>query len=202
VTAVSKGSGRTVVPPVGVIAAAIAKGTAISSVSLKATATTLTIASGTTLTIMSSPTPLAVTTTGAVTPSTSAATTVPVASVTSDQGYAEGCPVRGSAGQAWGTAISEASGLAVRLTPPGVATVRGQVSEDLRAAIVREVFRSITVGVPSGTGFPWPYVGPVFLFTWSDAGVTAGPFGLVRADGTPPKAALTALTTASLTCGP
>jgi hypothetical protein len=205
VTAVSKGSSWTVVPPVGAIAAAIAKGTAISSVSLKATATALTIPSGTTLTIVSAPVTLTVTTSGAVTTSTSAATTVPVASVTPDQSYAAGCPVRGSVGQTWGAAISAASALAVRLTPPAAATVWGQISEDLQAAIIREVFRAITVGVPAGTGSlgsaPWPYVGPVFLFTWSDAGGTAGPFGLVRADGTP-KAALAALTAASLTGGP
>ena len=43
---------------------------------------------------------------------------------------------------------------------------------------------------------PWSYVQAVFVYCWSDAGGTAGPFGLARADGTA-KPALAALTTAA-----
>jgi len=204
VSAVSQGSGWTVVPPVGMVAAAIARGTAISSITLAPTATTLSIPSGTTLTIMSTPSPLPVTTAGAVTTSTTASTTVPITSVTPTRSYAAGCVVRGSVGQRWGSAIKIASNQAITLTPPGVATAYGHVDEPTQAAIISQVFQSITCGVPAGNGLlgsaPWPYVGPVFIFTWSDAGGTAGPFGLVRADGTP-KAALAALTTISRTGG-
>jgi hypothetical protein len=56
--------------------------------------------------------------------------------------------------------------------------------------------------VPAGDGnvgtTPWPYVQAVFVYCWSDAGGTAGPFGLVRADGTS-KPALAALTSAAAT---
>jgi hypothetical protein len=139
-----------------------------------------------------------VTTASAVTTSTTAATTVPITSVTPAHSYAAGCVVRGSVGQSWGTAIAATASQAITLTPPGVATAFGQVDEATQAASIRQVFQAITAGVP-GSG-PWPYVGPVFLFCWSDAGGTAGPFGLVRADGTP-KAALAALTTVSRTGG-
>jgi hypothetical protein len=202
VTTVSPGAGWTVVPPVGTLATDIARGTAVTAVTLGATATALTIPAQTTLTIMSSPSPLSVTTTSTVTTSTSAATKVPVASVTPTHSYASGCVIRGSAGQTWGSMIHTATGLAITLTPPGVVTAWKQVTEATQAAIISEVFTSITAGVPAGSGSlgsdPWPYVGPVFLFTWSDAGGTAGPFGLTRADGTP-KASLAALTTATHT---
>jgi hypothetical protein len=200
VSTVNPGASWTVVPPVGALAAGVANGTAIGSITLAATATALSIPAGTTLTIMSSPSPLPVTTSGAVTTSTTAATTVPITSVTPAHSYASGCVVRGSVGQSWGKAIATGSNQVITLTPPGVASAFGQVDEATQAASISQVFEAITAGVPAGNGLqssgPWPYVGPVFIFCWSDAGGTAGPFGLVRADGTP-KAALAALTTIS-----
>jgi hypothetical protein len=54
-------------------------------------------------------------------------------------------------------------------------------------------------GGPLGNGTAtaaWPYVAALFVYCWSDAGDGPGPYGLVRADGTP-KPALAALTTAA-----
>ncbi|MFG2817958.1 hypothetical protein ACGFX4_00900 [Kitasatospora sp. NPDC048365] len=87
---------------------------------------------------------------------------------------------------------------------PGVAAVPSTVDEQRQADIVAQVFRALTVGVPPGDGMlgagPWPYVGPVFLYCWSDDGGGAGPFGLVRVDGSA-KAALAALTALTATGG-
>ncbi|GAA2150988.1 hypothetical protein GCM10009760_45900 [Kitasatospora kazusensis] len=204
VGAVSPGSGWTVLPPVGTLAAGLAKGTPATSLQLAATSTALTIPAGTVLTVQAVPAPLTVTTSAAVTTATAAATTVPVTGFTPAHSYAAGSVVQGPAGQLWGSAVAAATGRSATLTPPGVATAYGQVDEPTQAAIISQVFRSITVGVPAGSGSlgsdPWPFVGPVFLFCWSDAGGTAGPFGLVRQDGTP-KAALAALTALARTGG-
>jgi hypothetical protein len=74
------------------------------------------------------------------------------------------------------------------------------VSEATQAEMITQVFTSIESGVPAGSGVigttAWPYVRAVFVYCWSDAGGTAGPFGLVRADGTA-KPALAALTSAA-----
>jgi hypothetical protein len=78
------------------------------------------------------------------------------------------------------------------------------VDEATQASIITQAVKSIVSGVAAGSGLvgsaPWPYVGPVFVYCWSDAGGAAGPFGLVRADGTV-KPALQGLTSVSQTGG-
>lgn len=211
ISAASAGVSWTVRPPTGItLATALTSGTAVTSLTVAATATALTIPSGTTLTVVvplastASTKTLSVTTSSAVTTSTSGTTSIPITSATPGYSYPVGSLVRGTVGQTFGSAITSGTATAVTILAPGVATAYGMVTEAFQAQVITQVFRSIVAGVPADTGVvgssPWPYAGPVFVYCWSDAGGSAGPFGLTRADGTT-KPALAALTTAWTTGG-
>ena len=127
-----------------------------------------------------------------------------IASATPSFSYPAGSLVRGSIGQTWGAAINAASSVSANIVAPGVAVAYGMVDETTQAAIITQVFRSVVAGIPAGPGLvgsvSWPYVGPIFIYTWGDPGGGSGAFGLTRVDGTA-KLAITALTTASITGG-
>lgn len=105
----------------------------------------------------------------------------------------------GLTGQTWGAAVPAAENAALTLLAPGVADSGGLSAEEQQSAIIQQSLNAIAHGVPGIDGQhptpPWPYIGPVFVYCWSDAslGSNAGPFGLTRADGSA-KAALTVLT--------
>ncbi|WP_371478567.1 hypothetical protein [Kitasatospora sp. NBC_00315] len=209
VTAVAPGTSWTLSPPTGLtLAGPLAAGAAVGALSVNC-ATALTIPAGTELgVVVPAGRPgvtrvLAVTTTTAVTTVPGAATGVPVGAVTPAYAYPVDSTVRGALGQGWGGATAGVDAT-VELLAPGVAEVPSTVGEPVQAALISQVFRSLVSGVPAGGGTPgagpWPYVGPVFLYCWSDDGGAAGPFGLVRVDGTA-KAALAAVTALSLTGG-
>lgn len=75
------------------------------------------------------------------------------------------------------------------ITEPG-ALPAALTSEDQQALIITHAFQTVQ-------STPWPYVGPMFVYSWSDAAASysAGPFGLTRVDGSakPALAALTAI---------
>jgi hypothetical protein len=201
------GGGWTVLPPTGlVLASALTSGTAITSLTVAATAEATTIAADTLVKVTVVPgdalgvtSVVKSTTTETVTTSTSAETLIPVSSVTPVADYPVGSVIQASIGQTFGTDVAEGVHTIVDIYPPGVAQ-NASISEAAQAETITDVFTSIETGIPASSGVvgagPWPYVEAVFVFCWSDAGGTAGPFGLVRADGTP-KPALAALTAAA-----
>ncbi|HWG24106.1 hypothetical protein [Actinospica sp.] len=209
VSAATAGGGWTVLPPTGlVLSTALTSGTAITGLTVAATKVPLTIPAGTLVKVTVAPgdasgvtAVVKTTTTTAVTPSTTAETTIVVSSVTPTADYPVGSVIQASVGQTFGTAVPAGAHVIVYVYPPGVAQ-NGAVSEATQADIITQTFTAIETGVPadSGTGVvgagPWPYVQAVFVYCWSDAGGTAGPFGLTRADGSS-KPALAALTTAA-----
>ena len=81
------------------------------------------------------------------------------------------------------TAPPPTSPLSASSLPPTIS------SDSQQAAIIAQAYRFVAAT-------PWPYVGPIFVYCWSDASVgnNAGPFGLTRLDGTakPSLAALSA----------
>lgn len=208
VSAVAAGSSWTVSPPPGIaLVTGLTSGQAVTSLVAGPTPVALTIPSGTSLTVVvslastGSTRSFVVTTTSTVTTSTSSNTTIPITSATPAYSYPVGSLVRGSVGQTWGSAINAGTNAAVTLLAPGVASAFGMVDEATQANILSQGLKSLAYGVAAGSGLigsaPWPYAGPVFVYTWGDAGGSAGPFGLTRADGTV-KQAVSALTTAWL----
>lgn len=211
ISAASAGASWTARPPTGItLATALTSGTAVTSLTVAATSTALTIPSGTTLSVVvplsstGSNVTLSATTSGAATTSTAATTTIPISSATPAYSYPVGSLVRGSVGQAWGTAISAGTSVSATILAPGVSPAFGMLDEATQAQLITQVFKSIVSGVPAGGGMigspPWPYAGPVFIYSWGDNGGGAGPFGLTRVDGTV-KPALAAVTTAASTGG-
>jgi hypothetical protein len=211
ISAASAGANWTARPPTGItLATALTSGTAATSLTVAATPVALTINSGTVLTVVvalastGSTLTFPVTTSSTVTTSTSTTTVIPITSATPAYSYPVGSLVRGLVGQTWGSAVSAGTSVAGTVLAPGVAAAFGQVDEATQAAIIQQAFKSIVSGIPAGGGSigtnPWPYVGPVFLYCWGDNGGTAGPFGLVRVDGTV-KGAVAALTTVATTGG-
>jgi hypothetical protein len=201
------GGGWTVLPPTGlVLASGLASGSAITSLTVTATAKPMTIPVGSLVKVTVAPgdasgvtSVVKSTSTAAVTTSASAPTVIPVSSVIAAADLPAGSVIQASVGQAFGTVVAAGVHAIVSVCPPGVQQ-DGSVSEATQAQTITQVFTSIQAAVPAsgpvaGIG-PWPYVEAVFVFCWSDAGGTAGPFGLVRADGTskPALAALTAVT--------
>lgn len=75
------------------------------------------------------------------------------------------------------------------ITAPG-AMPSALMSEDQQALIITHSFQTVQ-------STPWPYVGPMFVYCWSDVTsfYSAGAFGLTRVDGSakPALAALTAI---------
>jgi hypothetical protein len=209
VSTATAGSGWTMLPPTGlVLTSPLAANNAITSLTVGPTATPLTIPAGTLVKVAVAPSNASgatmvvkSTTTAAVTTSASADTTIAIGGVTPAADYPAGSVIQASLGQVFGTAVPAGVHTIVYLYPPGVEQ-DGAVSEAVQAQIITQVFTSIESGVPAGDGnvgtTPWPYVQAVFVYCWSDAGGTAGPFGLVRADGTA-KPALAALTSAAAT---
>jgi hypothetical protein len=204
ISAASAGTSWTARPPTGItLSTALTAGSATTSLTVAATPVVLTIASGTTLTVVvpltstGSTAAFTVTTSGSVTTSTSGTTTIPINSATPTYSYPVGSLVRGLVGQTWGTAINAGTSVAGTILAPGVASAFGMVTEATQAQIIQQAIQSIVGGVPAGTGLigspPWPWNGPVFVYTWGDNGGGAGPFGLARVDGTlkPAAAALT-----------
>jgi len=199
--------GWSVLPPTGlVLADALSSGSAVTSFTVAATAKPMTIEAGTLVKVTVAPgdasgvTSVVKTTTSAtVTTSTSAQATIPVSSVTPVADYPAGSVIQASVGQTFGTDVPVGVHTIVYVYPPGVAQ-NGAVSEATQAQTITDVFTAIETGIPASDGVvgagPWSYVEAVFVFCWSDAGGTAGPFGLVRADGTS-KPALAALTAAA-----
>jgi hypothetical protein len=103
-------------------------------------------------------------------------------------------------GQTWTAAIPTASGALLNLLAPGVFSPWsiGALSQnpsaissaEQQAALIAYTFQFVV-------STPWPYVGPMFVYCWSDASSNnnAGPFGLTRVDGSvkPAIAALSAI---------
>jgi hypothetical protein len=103
-------------------------------------------------------------------------------------------------GQTWTAAIPAASGALLNLVAPGVLAPSsiGALSQnpaaissaEQQAALIAYAYQFVV-------STPWPYVGPIFVYCWSDASSNnnAGPFGLTRVDGTvkPAIAALAAI---------
>ncbi|HEX3926157.1 MAG TPA: hypothetical protein VHY31_28050 [Streptosporangiaceae bacterium] len=207
VSTATAGSGWTVLPPTGlVLTSPLTANTAVTSLAVGPTATPLTIPAGTLVKVAVAPSNASgatmvakSTTAAAVTTSASAGTTIAIVGVIPAADYPAGSVIQASLGQAFGTAVPAGVHTIVYLYPPGVEQ-DGAVSEAAAAQIITQVFTSIESGVPAGNGnvgtTPWLYAQAVFVYCWSDAGGTAGPFGLVRADGTS-KPALAALTSAA-----
>jgi hypothetical protein len=211
ISAASAGTSWTARPPTGItLATGLTVGVPVTSITVAATPTAYTINSGTTLTIVvplastSSTVILTVTTSGSATTSTSGTTTIPVNSATPAYSYPVGSLVRGLVGQTWGSAISTGTSVAASVLAPGVAAAFGLITEAAQAQAVQQAIQSTVSGTAAGTGLigspPWPYAGPLFVYCWSDAGGSAGPFGLVRADDTA-KAALQTLASTAATGG-
>jgi hypothetical protein len=102
-----------------------------------------------------------------------------------------------SLGQTWGSAIAAGSGAVVNLVAPGVLAPWAVVPLSQTPAIISSEAQQalvIAYGMQFLGSTPWPYVGPVFVYCWSDASGdnNAGPFGLTRVDGSA-KPALSAL---------
>ena len=215
VAAVSPGQSWTVMPPTGLtVAQTLTPGASISTLAVQAGARAVTVDSGTALTVWSGNTngysgqslngfahgPFTVTTNqGPVTvPPTAAgqpATTLGIAATNvPGSSSAETVPAGGqvqcaqSLGQTWGAAVAAGSGAVVNLVAPGVLATWPVVpasqnpaaisSEDQQALLIAYALQFVT-------STPWPYVGPVFVYCWSDASSenNAGPFGLTRVDG-------------------
>lgn len=193
-------------PPTGItLSTALAEGVAVTSITVAATATAISIPSGTVLNLavgsasnIWASTTLAVTTTADATTSTSATTSISVSSVTPSFPLGVGTAVQAALGQTFGVEISSASSASVSLVPPGVPTVSGQVDEATQAQIISTAFTALTKGVASAGSGPGaaaaPYVGPIFVYCWQDS--NAGGFGLMRGNGTTAKPALAAMSTA------
>jgi hypothetical protein len=110
-----------------------------------------------------------------------------------------------SLGQTWGAAVTAATKAVANLVPPGVLTTWAVVapsqqpeaisSEAQQALLIAYAFQFVV-------SEPWPYVGPMFVYCWSDASSenNAGPYGLTRVDGTP-KPAYAALSAVAATGG-
>jgi hypothetical protein len=228
VAAVSPGQSWTVLPPTGLtVAQSLTPGASISTLQVKAGSHAVTVDSGTALTVWSGDTngytgqslngfahgPFTVTTNqGPVTVPAAAAgqpaTTLDIAPTAVPGGSAaETVPSGGqvqcaqSLGQTWGAAVAAGGDAVVNLVPPGVLATwpvvpAGQnpatISSEQQQALI------IAYSLQFVTSTPWPYVGPMFVYCWSDASSenNAGPFGLTRVDGSakPGLAALTALT--------
>jgi hypothetical protein len=207
VSSATASGGWTVLPPTGlVLSSALASGTATGYLTVAATAEPMTIEAGTLVKVTVAPgdtsgvtSVLKTTATATVTTSAGAQTSIPVSSVTPEADYPAGSVIQASIAQTFGTDVTAGVHTIVYVYPPGVPQ-DGAVSEATQAETVTQVFTSIQTGIPASDGVagagPWPYVEAVFMFCWSDAGGTAGPFGLVRADGTS-KPALAALTAAA-----
>jgi hypothetical protein len=103
-------------------------------------------------------------------------------------------------GQTWAAPIPAASDVVLNLIAPGVYSPwsigalspnhSAISSADQQATIIAYAYQYVV-------STPWPYVGPMFLYCWSDASAynNAGPFGLTRIDGSakPAIAALSAI---------
>ena len=102
-------------------------------------------------------------------------------------------------GQSWPTAIpAQPTPTILEVLAPGLPSPTGiaapgaapsaLMSEDQQALIITHSFQTVQ-------STPWPYVGPMFVYCWSDATsiYSAGAFGLTRVDGSA-KPALGALT--------
>lgn len=108
-------------------------------------------------------------------------------------------------GQTWGVSVPAATGALLNIIAPGVyspwaigplaQSPSAICSEDQQASTIPYSFQFVA-------SEPWPYVGPMFVYCWSDASIgnNAGPFGLTRVDGTP-KPALAKLTAIAQTGG-
>lgn len=211
ISAASAGATWTAQPPTGItLATGLTSGVATTSLTVAATPVAYTIASGTSLSIVvplastGSTVTLSVTTSGSATTSTSGTTSIPINSAAPVYSYSAGSLVRGLVGQTWGSAISAGTSVAVTILAPGVPSAFGMVTEAFQASSIQQNFQAIVSGIPAGSGLVgsdrWPYIGPVFAYCWSDGGGGAGPFGMVRADGTI-KPSLAALTSVALTGG-
>jgi hypothetical protein len=211
VSAVNAYQGWTVLPPTGLtLASALTPGSTIISLAVTASSA-ITIPGGTALRIAlgTGTTPvLAVTTSAAVSIAAGATATIGVAArvvpsaVATVTAFGTGGAVQSvaSLGRTWGgTGVPAEQNASLELTAPGVLNTGGLVSEDQQAQIIMQILGSVASGVPGANAMnaatPWPYVGPIFIYCWSDASISynAGPFGLTRVDGTA-KAALTVLT--------
>lgn len=147
------------------------------------------------------------TTTGPVTvaPGTSATLDITAVSVPANPGgyrFPPGGLVQcgQTLGQTWAAAVPAATGAVVNLVPPGVAApwpipALGQRPSALSTAEQQAMI--IAYAYQFVTSTPWPYVGPMFVYCWSDASShnNAGPYGLTRLDGSrkPAVAALAAI---------
>ena len=108
-------------------------------------------------------------------------------------------------GQTWGVSVPEATRAVLNILAPGVyspwaigpltQSPSAISSEDQQATNIPYSFQFVA-------SEPWPYVGPMFIYCWSDASFSnnAGPFGLTRADGSA-KPALAKLTAIAQTGG-
>jgi hypothetical protein len=193
-------------PPTGAtLSTALVEGVAVTSITVSATPAALTIPSGTVLNLVVAPasnvwatTSLAVTTTADATTSTSTTTSISISSVTPGFPLGTTTRVQAAVGQTFGASISSSSSATVSIVPPGVPTVAAQVDEATQAQIITAVFQAVTRGAASAGSGPgasaWPYVGPIFIYCWTDS--NAGGFGLMRGNGTTAKPALAAMSTA------
>jgi hypothetical protein len=205
------GGGWTVMPPTCLtLATALAAGTATGTISVlnNSASQQLSIPSGTLIKVLmpsvdagaSGTTDVVKTTTtesATIAPGATALLTVEAVTPTDD--YDTTAVIQASIGQTFGTAIAAVSDEIVYVYPPGVLQ-NGEVSEATQASIITQTFAAIETGLPADGTYPaigpLPYIDAVFVYCWSDQGGTAGPFGLVRADGTS-KPALAALRTAT-----
>ena len=223
VAGVSAGESWTVLPPTGLqVVQALTSGESVSALTLSAT-TAVTIPNGAQLVIWLGDTNgyadatingyaqapfLTVTTTAQTQIAAQATASVPIDQVTVPTipgGYAfdqnlASIQCAQSLGQTWGEAIAAAMKAVVNLVPPGVLTTWAVVppsqqpdaisSEAQQALLIAYAFQFVV-------SEPWPYVGPMFVYCWSDASSenNAGPYGLTRVDGSakPSIAALAAV---------
>jgi hypothetical protein len=228
VASVDPGVSWTVLPPTGLqVAQALTSGAFVSTLTLSA-ATSVTIPSGAQLVIWLGDTNgyqgaalngyaqapfLTVTTTAQTQIAAGATASVPITQVTVPAipaGYAfdqnlASVQCAQSLGQTWGEAVAAETSAVINLVPPGVLAPWSVVppaqqptaisSEDQQALLIAYALQFVV-------SEPWPYVGPMFVYCWSDASGqnNAGPFGLTRVDGSP-KPAIAALAAIASTGG-
>jgi hypothetical protein len=108
-------------------------------------------------------------------------------------------------GQTWTAAVPAANRALLNLLAPGVFTPwsigalsqnpSALSSEEQQATLIAYAYQFVV-------STPWPYVGPMFVYCWSDASSNnnAGSYGLTRVDGSP-KPAIAALSAIAQTGG-